>query len=214
MRTNELFSGASGQQGGRQHMAQEGEVLEGGFYKVEEAAVRAPQAGTAIEGSLAMALLEDAFEDDDDGLDDGDGEGRRRRRSRARARTISIRRLSKTELNLGRMMYPEEQYWRPQSRGECADMERPCPFVSCKYHLYIDVHPVRGSIKINFPDLEVWEMTDTCALDIADRGGITLEEVGEIMNLTRERVRQVETQGLSKLERLSEVDQLRDYVDD
>ena len=29
-----------------------------------------------------------------------------------------------------------------------------------------------------------------------------------------ERVRQVETQGLSKLERLSEVDQLRDYVDD
>jgi DNA-directed RNA polymerase sigma subunit (sigma70/sigma32) len=73
---------------------------------------------------------------------------------------------------------------------------------------------VRGSIKINFPDLEVWEMTDTCALDIADRGGITLEEVGEIMNLTRERVRQVETQGLAKLERLSEVDQLRDYVDD
>ncbi|HEX6242254.1 MAG TPA: sigma factor-like helix-turn-helix DNA-binding protein [Polyangiales bacterium] len=43
---------------------------------------------------------------------------------------------------------------------------------------------------------------------------MTLEEVGEIMNLTRERVRQVETQGLSKLERLSEVDQLRDYVDD
>ena len=93
-------------------------------------------------------------------------------------------------------------------------MERPCPFVSCKYHLYIDVHPVRGSIKINFPDLEPWELQHTCALDVAERGGITLEEVGEIMNLTRERVRQVETQGLSKLERLSEVDQLRDYVDE
>jgi hypothetical protein len=195
-------------------MAQEGEVLEGGWPKGAESRERAPSPAAAIDGSLAMALLDDAFEEDeeDDGLDDG--EGRRRRRSRARARTISIRRLSKTELNLGRMMYPEEQYWRPQSRGDCAEMERPCPFVSCKYHLYIDVHPVRGSIKINFPDLEVWEMTDTCALDIADRGGITLEEVGEIMNLTRERVRQVETQGLSKLERLSEVDQLRDYVDD
>ena len=195
-------------------MAQEGEVLVGGFRNVEEVAARAPQVAPAISGSLAMALLEDGFEDeeDDDGLDDE--QGRRRRRSRARARTISIRRLSKTELNLGRMMYPEEQYWRPETRGDCAEMERPCPFVSCKYHLYIDVHPVRGSIKINFPDLEVWEMTDTCALDIADRGGITLEEVGEIMNLTRERVRQVETQGLSKLERLSEVDQLRDYVDD
>ena len=168
---------------------------------------------TVMEGSLARAVAEDIGLGDDEQQSE-DGEGRRRRRSRARARTISIRRLSKTELNLGRMMFPEEDYWRPMSRGDCADMERPCPFVSCKYHLYIDVHPVRGSIKVNFPDLEVWEMTDTCALDIADRGGITLEEVGEIMNLTRERVRQVETQGLSKLQGLEEIDTLRDYVDE
>ncbi len=174
----------------------------------QDLAITEPQA--QIDGALALALEAggDEFEDE---LDEN---GRRRRRSRARARTISIRRLSKTELNLGRVMYPEEQYWRPESRGECADMERPCPFVSCKYHLYIDVHPVRGSIKVNFPDLEVWEMTDTCALDIADRGGITLEEVGEIMNLTRERVRQVETQGLAKLQGLEEIDVLRDYVDE
>lgn len=192
-------------------MAQEGESIEGSWGGPSADEVVAP-----LAGSLAVALrMDDAFGGDEIAdPDDEDERGRRRRRSRARARTISIRRLSKTELNLGRMMYPEQQYWRPQTRGECAEMERPCPFVSCKYHLYIDVHPVRGSIKINFPDLEVWEMTDTCALDIADRGGITLEEVGEIMNLTRERVRQVETQGLAKLERLSEVDQLRDYVDD
>ncbi len=163
-----------------------------------------------VKGGLALALEAPAEEFEDE-LDE---HGRRRRRSRARARTISIRRLSKTELNLGRVLYPEEQYWRPASRGDCADMERPCPFVSCKYHLYIDVHPVRGSIKVNFPDLEVWEMTDTCALDIADRGGITLEEVGEIMNLTRERVRQVETQGLAKLQGLDEIEVLRDYVED
>jgi hypothetical protein len=165
----------------------------------------------AVEGSLALAFeadveLGDAEPGSDDEL------GRRRRRSRARARTISIRRLSKAELNRGRALYPEEDYWRPQSRAECSEMERPCPFVSCKYHLYIDVHPVRGSIKINFPDVEVWEMTDTCALDIADRGGITLEEVGEIMNLTRERVRQLETQGLAKLQGLEDVSRLHDYV--
>ena len=71
---------------------------------------------------------------------------------------------------------------------------------------------MRGSIKINFPDVEVWEMTDTCALDIADRGGITLEEVGEIMNLTRERVRQLETQGLTKLQGVEDVSRLHDYV--
>ena len=138
--------------------------------------------------------------------------GRRKRRSRARARTISIRRLSKAELNRGRELYPESDYWRPKNRSECKDMERPCPFVSCKYHLYIDVHPVRGSIKLNFPDLEIWEMTETCALDVADRGGITLEEVGEIMNLTRERVRQVETVGLSRLQDYRDVERLKDYV--
>ncbi len=138
--------------------------------------------------------------------------GRRKRRSRARARTISIRRLSKAELNRGRLLYPETEYWRPSTRAECKDMERPCPYVSCKYHLYIDVHPVRGSIKLNFPDLEIWEMNDTCALDVADRGGITLEEVGEIMNLTRERVRQVETAGLAKLQAMQDIERLKDYV--
>ncbi|HEX5658541.1 MAG TPA: hypothetical protein VFX59_15165, partial [Polyangiales bacterium] len=77
-----------------------------------------------VKGSLAIALMPlDDADRDLDGDDDIDGRGKRRRRSRARARTISIRRLSKTELNLGRMMYPEEQYWRPESRGECADME-------------------------------------------------------------------------------------------
>ena len=137
---------------------------------------------------------------------------RRKRRERARARTISIRRLSKTELNRGRLLYPETHYWKPETREQCADMERPCPYVSCKYHLFIDVHPVRGAIKLNFPDLEVWEMTETCALDVADRGGITLEEVGEIMNLTRERVRQVETAGLAKLEAIQDIERLKDYI--
>ena len=168
--------------------------------------VESDTGSAAEEGSLALELQPGGdAEDEESG-------GRRKRRSRARARTISIRRLSKTELNLGRMMYPEENHWKPKEREECADMERPCPFVSCKYHLYLDVHPVRGSIKINFPDLEVWEMTDTCALDVADRGGITLEEVGEIMNLTRERVRQVETAGLARLQDYRDVERLKDYV--
>ncbi len=88
---------------------------------------------------------------------------------------------------------------RPRSRAACASGPRPCMFVSCKHHLYLDVNPETGSIKLNFPDKEVWELAETCALDVADRGGITLEEVGGIMNLTRERIRQVETRGLVKL---------------
>jgi hypothetical protein len=88
---------------------------------------------------------------------------------------------------------------RPRKREDCANGPRPCAFVSCKYNLYVDVNPKTGSVKMNFPDKELGELKDTCALDVADRGGITLEDVGDIMNLTRERVRQLETRGLVKL---------------
>ena len=95
-------------------------------------------------------------------------------------------------------------YWRPSNRSECLNMPRPCLYVSCRHHLYLDVNPKTGSIKLNFPDKEVWELGESCALDVAERGGITLEEVGQIMNLTRERIRQVEVRGLEKLNGLSD----------
>jgi hypothetical protein len=142
-------------------------------------------------------------------------EQRRSRRKRAvRARTISVKRMTKRELELGRLLYPEADYWRPETRAECADVPRPCPYVSCKHHLYLDVSPRTGAIKLNFPDLEVWQMGESCALDVADRGGTTLEDVGAIMNLTRERIRQVEVRALAKLEALRDMMALRDYVDE
>ena len=129
--------------------------------------------------------------------------GRRKRDTRrkrpVRARTIPVKKMTKEQLRIGRLLYPEEDHDRPQTRGACAGGERPCPFVSCKHHLYLDVNPETGSIKMNFPDVEVWNMTETCTLDVAERGGVTLEEVGEIMNLTRERIRQLEMSGLAKL---------------
>jgi hypothetical protein len=175
-------------------------------------------------GSLAPAsseeLLGDEHEDalDDDALDDDavpddaavvatDGEApevsrkirRRRRRTRPRSKTIAMKRLTREELRVGALMYPPVDIARPTSRAECKEEMRPCPWVACKHHLYLDINPETGSIKINFPDLEPWELKHTCALDVAERGGITLEEVGEIMNLTRERIRQVEVRGLLKL---------------
>ncbi|MDB4941122.1 MAG: DNA-binding protein AsgB [Labilithrix sp.] len=143
-------------------------------------------------------------------------EQRRSRRKRdVRARTISVKRMTKRELEMGRMLYPDvEDIARPVRREDCAQGERPCPFVSCKHHLYLDVSARTGAIKLNFPDLEVWEMTETCALDVSDRGGTTLEEVGAIMNLTRERIRQVEVKGLAKLEALKDMSALRDYIDE
>lgn len=70
------------------------------------------------------------------------------------------------------------------------------------------MNPNTGSIKVNFPDLEVWEIQQSCALDVAQSGGITLEEVGEILNLTRERIRQVEVRGLLKLKETGGEDML------
>lgn len=143
-------------------------------------------------------------------------EQRRSRRKRAiRARTVSIKRMTKSEIWLGRMMYPEDTTaLRPKTRAECVGAPRPCPFVSCKYHLYLDVQPRTGAIKLNFPDLEVEEMKVSCALDVADRGGVTLEEAGAIMNLTRERIRQIEVRAMAKLEASREVGTLRTFVDE
>jgi len=124
---------------------------------------------------------------------------RRRRRTRPRSKTIAMKRLTREELRVGALMYPPVDIPRPTSRAECKEEMRPCPWVACKHHLYLDINPETGSIKINFPELEPWELKHTCALDVAERGGITLEEVGEIMNLTRERIRQVEVRGLLKL---------------
>src|SRR4029079_6993996 len=154
------------------------------------------------DGALALAAAP-AEGDDTDAIT---REQRRSRRKRAvRARTISVKRMTKRELEMGRLLYPEvEGNERPRTRAECAEVARPCPYVSCKHHLYLDVSARTDAIKLNFPDLEVWDMNETCALDVADRGGTTLEEVGAIMNLTRERIRQVEVKGLAKLQALKD----------
>jgi len=104
-------------------------------------------------------------------------------------------------------------YERPQTRADCINAARPCLYVACKHHLYLDVNPETGSIKINFPDREPWELEDTCALDVAEKGGVTLEEVGEILNLTRERVRQVEVVGLEKLRNDTAKSELNTFID-
>ena len=136
----------------------------------------------------------------DDTLDPLDA--RRRARTMSRKEMMRDRRKAASRGELLEVM----EYDRPQTRADCISGPRPCLFVSCRYHLYLDVNPETGSIKLNFPDKEVWDLQETCALDVAERGGVTLEEVGHIMNLTRERIRQVEVRGLQKLKDVDEDD--------
>ena len=98
--------------------------------------------------------------------------------------------------------YPEGVE-RPRTRGECENVERPCPLVSCVHHLYWDY--LR-----QHPQAEVTDLTHSCTLDVADLGGITLEEVGDMLGLTRERIRQVEEIGLRKLKKRPVMQQFRD----
>ena len=144
----------------------------------------------------------------------------RPRRTAPRAKTIQARRLTRAEERASARLEPWADVPRPSVRRECltaeeaarqgaqdgagdgANCERPCPFVSCRHHLYLDINPETGSIKLNFPHLAIWELKETCSLDVADRGGATLEEVGELSNLTRERIRQLEVRGLLKLKQI------------
>ena len=122
-----------------------------------------------------------------------------------RSRTINVLRLSKRALILGRIHYPDEGQHadRPRTRAECPT--GPCPWVSCKYHLALDVDPANGSIKLNFPGLDVDEMTATCALDVAELedGERILAKVGAAINLTRERLRQIELKALARARRMA-----------
>lgn len=124
---------------------------------------------------------------------------------RVRARTENLAREPKRHLELLKREndreYPTDVK-RPKTRADCVDGPRPCRFVSCKFHLYLDVSGL--SIKFNFPHIppeELELMPATCALDVADEGGSRLETVALTLSLTRERVRQLEEQALGKLAR-------------
>lgn len=107
------------------------------------------------------------------------------------SRVIPASRLTRAERELAMEPTPED-IERPLTRAECRGQERPCPWVSCRHHLYLDVNPETGSIKLNYPHLEPWQMTESCSLDVADRGQHTAKQVGKIMRLSKQRVGQYE----------------------
>lgn len=69
----------------------------------------------------------------------------------------------------------------PRTRGDCERGLRPCPYRTCRHHVNEGTEPV-------------------CALDVAEEGGATLEQIGEIMAISRERVRQIESAALRKID--------------
>jgi hypothetical protein len=71
-----------------------------------------------------------------------------------------------------------------ESSGACVRAPGPCDLRLCRFHLddAAGVRPVSGD--------------DTCAIRLAERGPLTLEDIAVRFGLTRERVRQVEVSAL------------------
>lgn len=87
------------------------------------------------------------------------------------------------------------------TRADCEYGPRPCPWVSCRHHLYLDV-TASGGVHINHYGLDPDEVPATCSLDLTQGEGMTIDEVGDVMGITRERARQIEHQGIRKIRHL------------
>lgn len=84
----------------------------------------------------------------------------------------------------------------PRTRGECIDGPRPCPHLNCKYHLWNSLlRDTRYGSQASLP-------RETCILDIADKGGVSLDYVGELLGISRQRVLQLETRALAKARKM------------
>jgi hypothetical protein len=117
-------------------------------------------------------------------------------------REVVVRNVQRVRLAImGNVITPAPDAFakeRPKTRGDCIDAPRPCPWISCRYHLGVDPTPT-GGIRVAFPDRPFGVGPESCALDVADRGGATLEEIGDVMGITRERTRQLEEIAVARL---------------
>lgn len=125
-------------------------------------------------------------------------QNRSQRRRLVRPHSVTLRHMTQEQIALGAALHPPVEVERPKTRADCANVPRPCPFVSCVHHLYLEVSE-KGSVKYMFPDLEPDELEESCSLDVADSGGATYEAVGDHLNMTRERVRQIEAEAMAEV---------------
>jgi len=141
-----------------------------------------------------------------------------RKREAKRAHTIQIKRFRARVMRADHADTEGYDEPIPSTYGECLSralgtLTQPCWYLRCRYNLLLDIDPRSGSYKVTWPDLTSGAYGDeyhalpahTCALHEAAHGGLTVHELGLMLNLTRERVRQIETKALHALRGLSDL---------
>lgn len=96
-----------------------------------------------------------------------------------------------------------DQHQRPQTRAACVDGPRPCPWVSCRHHLALEV--TDAGVRLMLPeDPEDWHGLQTCSLDVADQGGQGQRPLAALLDgtgYTYKRIRWAEATALTTLRR-------------
>lgn len=96
----------------------------------------------------------------------------------------------------------------PETRGECRGGARPCPLVSCRFHLLLNVtSDGRMYSQLEFDEdvpesiaEALREMNETCALDVSERGNnMTQEDVGAALGIPKEKVCVIEKRAADKV---------------
>lgn len=117
---------------------------------------------------------------------------------------------TKTLRVLGQNLRSEEQvpadfeFDRPRTRGDCANVPRPCPYAGCRHHLLLSVKS-NGSIVFEHGTDDPLDLPAdrSCSLDVADRGEkdcfTERSHVAIAMGLTLERARQLEVDAFARL---------------
>lgn len=90
---------------------------------------------------------------------------------------------------------------QPRNRVECPPADVPCPFVACRYHVWTST-TLRQGVVVDVQVGRGWgDVKHTCALVLAEQGPRTMDQVGKILGVSRERVRQLEAGAIQFLRR-------------
>lgn len=116
----------------------------------------------------------------------------------AAARPLHLRIV--TEADVDRDDKPYDPRRRPRVRADCKHVPRPCPFATCRYNLFVHVDR-RGDVSTRTAELDAMRPTSSCALDVAEAGGLGLGKVAGILGLTATGVLKLEQRALEKLAR-------------